>query len=106
MPFAVRPPFARTAVAERVLIIHPHSVYCCSREQWFTQTRQTIDAWSRQPDRPPAISLVWYASDGGLVRRSETDVPQLRSEILRLTTVETPDNLERRLEALLHQFGS
>jgi hypothetical protein len=97
LPYAHQPPFTDTDIAERVAVVQPLSVYCCTAEQWLAQTRATITSWSNQPARLPVIVLVWDSSTGALMRQSDEENPALRSHVVSLIGAGT----YRELDAML-----
>lgn len=104
-PFALQPPFMPAGLAERVSLVEPPDVYCCSREQWLARTRLAVTTWSARQEHPPAIMLRWDAWSGALVRRSELDQPGLRSQVLSLADAASPRDMCERLDAILGTIG-
>ena len=100
LPFAVRPPFMRTDLTERVLIISPRPLSCCSA-QWFEETRETIRRWSEGGRRDSAVALRWDQETGALFRATGADTPQLPVLTRALLDLDRPEDLDRNLIRLL-----
>ena len=62
LPFAVRPPYQRTDLRDRVFIISPRALSCCTGP-WFEETRQTIRAWSSGGSRDSAVRIAVGSAD-------------------------------------------
>jgi hypothetical protein len=105
LPFAVQPPYMPTDLAERVHFIWPIAIDCCravgGKGPWYRQTRETIAAWSGEPESPPVIVLQWAGSAGALVRVADGDEPPWRSEVLSMLHSDSPDVLEEQLGRML-----
>jgi hypothetical protein len=101
LPYAHQPPFTAADISERVAVVQPLSVYCCTGDQWLTQTQATITTWSNQPGRLPVVVLVWDSSSGALFRQSDEDNPALRSHIVSLIGAATYRELDGMLGSTL-----
>ena len=99
LPFAVRPPFQRTDLRDRVFIISPRALSCCTAP-WFEETRRTIRAWSAGAARDSAMALRWDPETGALSKASGTDTPQLPVLIRSLLDMR-PDDLDSNLRRML-----
>ena len=102
LPFAVRPPFQRTDLRDRVFIISPRALSCCTAP-WFEETRRTIRAWSAGAARDSAIALRWDRDTGALSRATGADTPQLPALTRSLLDMRADDldiNLRRMLDIL------
>ena len=100
LPFAVRPPFQRTDLRQRVYIISPRALSCCTAP-WFEETRTTIRAWSAGASRDAALALRWDPDTGALSRASGTDMPQLPVLIRSLLDMRRPEELDSNLRRML-----
>ena len=78
LPYALRPPFTREDLTERVTVISDSSIHCCPAILWEPYTRGALRAWLDKPDRPPVIALYWNPDTGQLSRVTEKDEPFLR----------------------------
>ena len=65
LPFAARPPYQRTDLYDRVFIVSPRALSCCTAP-WFEETRRAITAWSAGAGRDSAIALRWDPDSGAL----------------------------------------
>jgi hypothetical protein len=104
-PFALQPPFMPHGLAERVVLIEPPDVYCCTRDQWFNRTRQALAAWLGHSDRPPAIMLRWDVVSGALDGKSDLEDSGLRIHVAALAEAPTYDDMCRSLEVLVGDLG-
>ena len=78
LPHALRPPFTREDLTERVTVISDSSIHCCPAILWEPYTRGALRAWLDKPDRPPVVALSWNPDTGQLSRVTEKDEPFLR----------------------------
>ncbi len=102
LPFAVRPPYQRTDLRDRVFIISPRALSCCTGP-WYEETRQTIRAWSSGGSRDSVVALRWDSHTGTLSRATGEDTPQLVALIRSLAEMRADDldsNLHRLLDIL------
>ena len=102
LPFAVRPPFQRTDLRDRVFIISPRALSCCTAP-WFEETRRTIRAWSAGAARDSAMALRWDPDTGALSRATAIDTPQLPAltrSLLDMRADDLDSNLRRMLDVL------
>jgi len=102
LPFAVRPPYQRTDLRDRVFIISPRALSCCTGP-WYEETRQAIRAWSSGGSRDSAVALRWDPRTGALSRATGVDTPQLTALIRALADMRAEDldsNLHRMLDIL------
>ncbi len=102
LPFAVRPPFQRTDLRDRVFIISPRALSCCTAP-WFEETRRTIRAWSAGAARDSAVALRWDPDSGVLSRATGADTPQLPAltrSLLDMRADDLDSNLRRMLDVL------
>jgi hypothetical protein len=100
MPFAAQPPFVRTDLTERVPIIYPRALACCTAA-WFDRTREALKAWSASGSRDLVVALRWDRDTGALARATERDNPQLPALIRSLLEMQKPDELDRTLIRIL-----
>ena len=100
LPYAVRPPFVRTDLGERVFIISPRALSCCPT-QWFDETRTALERWSASGARESAVALRWDPETGELSRASSADAPQLAVLARALLEMRTPEELDRNLRRML-----
>jgi hypothetical protein len=96
LPFAVRPPFTRTDLTQRVFIISPRPLSCC-RSQWFGETGELLRRWSEERKAGPVVALRWDPDTGALARATGTDTPQLPIVTRGLLDLDRPDDLDRNL---------
>jgi hypothetical protein len=105
VPFALEPPFMSAEVSGRVFVIVRPEAHCCPKDQWLVHVRETVSRWSRHPDRPPVEALAWTLPSGELIRRTETEDPQLRAKVLELPAAPSPDELRMKVHGLLVPLG-
>jgi hypothetical protein len=106
LPFALQPPFTDVDLTERAFVIDPLPIYCCPSSQWLEKTRANVEAWARRADEPPVVILHWDAASGAMERRSDTEDPALRQQVMALTDVDTVDEACAGFNALLTEPGS
>ncbi len=104
LPFAAKPPFARTDLTRRVSVIGDASLYCCPAAQWDAATRATIQAWLAHPGRPPVIAMYWNPTTGRLVTLSETNDRSLRAVVALLLQSADQAALDTNIQGLLNQY--
>ena len=100
LPFAVRPPFQRTDLHDRVFIISPRALSCCTGP-WFEETRRAIRAWSSGPGRDSAMALRWDPDTGALSRAVSLDMPQLPVLVRSLLDMPKPEDLDSNLRRMI-----
>jgi hypothetical protein len=100
MPFAVRQPYQRTNLDERVFFIFPRALSCCTAP-WFEDTRRTIRAWQAGAGREFVTGLKWNQETGALARVSGAENPQLAALIRSLLDMEKPDELDMNLRRII-----
>ncbi len=100
LPFAARPPYQRTDLYDRVFIVSPRALSCCTAP-WFEETRRAITAWSAGAARDSAIALRWDPDSGALFRANAVDTPQLPVLIRSLLDMRRPDDLDNTLGRIL-----
>jgi hypothetical protein len=79
LPHALRPPFTREDLTQRVTVISDSSIHCCPAIVWEPYTRGALRTWLDRPDRTPVIAMYWNPDTGQLSRVSEKDEPYLRA---------------------------
>ncbi|HEX5107028.1 MAG TPA: hypothetical protein VFV95_01215 [Vicinamibacterales bacterium] len=89
LPFAARPPFARSDLTRRVTLLYPELLHCCSL-RWVQDARRALETWASRTDAPPVIVLEWDASTGRLSRITDREQPYLRSVMRELRNVSDP----------------
>jgi hypothetical protein len=100
LPFSVRPPFTTSDLTERVFIISPRPLSCCSG-QWFDGTKDTLRRWAEGERRDSAVAMRWDADSGALFRATDADTPQLPVLARALVDLDRPEDLDRNLIRLL-----
>jgi hypothetical protein len=100
LPFAARPPYQRTDLYDRVFIVSPRALSCCTGP-WFEETRRAIAAWSAGAGRDSVVALRWDAETGALFRASSVDTPQLPVVIRSLLDMPRPDDVDNTLNRIL-----
>ena len=100
LPFAARPPYQRTDLYDRVFIVSPRALSCCTAP-WFEETRRAITAWSAGAGRDSAIALRWDPDSGALFQANSVDTPQLPVLIRSLLDMPRPDDLDNTLNRIL-----
>jgi hypothetical protein len=103
LPFAIRRPFQRTNLDERVFIISPRALSCCTAP-WFDETRGTIRKWATGGTRDSAVALSWDQETGELKRATGDDNPQLPILIRSLLDMSRPEELDTNLRRMLETF--
>jgi hypothetical protein len=78
LPHALRPPFTREDLTQRVTVISDSASHCCPAARWEAYTRDALRAWLDRRDRPPVVALYWNPQTGTLSRLAEHDEPFLR----------------------------
>jgi hypothetical protein len=102
MPFAARPPFARTDLTARVEIVTPRLLHCCRGRYWDDDTRRALARWTREPGRP-VVAL--YVLPSGEVRRLSGDEdPDLVRLVSFLPEIADSDNLDGAIVDLLRKL--
>jgi hypothetical protein len=104
LPFAARPPFARTDLTRRVSVVSDSSLHCCAADQWESTTRSNLQKWLSHPGRPPLIAMYWHPVTGQLTRLSDADDPSLRSVIGQFLQTGTRAALDANITRLLNEF--
>jgi hypothetical protein len=104
LPFAARPPFARTDITSRVAVISHSSLHCCAADQWDAYTREAMRDWLGREDRPPVIALYWNPQTGALSRLTDREEPFLRSLIELLLKTDSVASLDRVLADALESL--
>jgi hypothetical protein len=105
LPFAARPPYQRTDLYDRVFIVSPRALSCCTAP-WFEETRRAITAWSAGASRDWAIALRWDPDSGALFQANSVDTPQLPVLIRSLLDMPRPDDLDNTLNRILDVLPS
>jgi hypothetical protein len=101
VPFALQPPYTDVDLTERVFVIVPMSISCCSGSLWLETTRANVEAWAEQAEQPPVVMLHWNAATGEMVRRSDTEDPTLRGQVMALASANTDGEMCAQLNTLL-----
>ncbi len=102
LPFAARPPYARSDLTAHVFLMSPRQLYCCP-EQWHADTLRILEQWSARPGSA-AIALHWDPRTGALSRLTDRENPDLRTLLEILQDVNAPDALDRNIRAILTQL--
>lgn len=105
LPFAAEPPFSRTNLTSRVLMIWPAPDHCCGVFQWDTYTRERLRTWLSNAAHPPAIVLSWNADSGALTRLSDDADPSLKTLIGLLDASGDRVALETNLDRLVEDYA-
>jgi len=100
LPFALQPPFTDTDLAQRVFLVATPDVWCCPRDEWAAQTRQTIRAWAQRPDQPPVEVMTWLPAGRPPQVLSSASDPTLRARALAVAEAATPEEMADRLAQL------
>lgn len=103
VPFAVRPPFARTDLRERVFIVTPRALSCCGA-QWPDETRDTLRRWSSGAQPNSVVLLRWDENTGALSRATNVENPQLPVLVRSLASVTSVDDLDTNLWRMLQEL--
>ena len=104
VPLALRPPFTRTDLTRRVLVVSDSSLHCCPVSNWNEYTRQALQAWHGRADRAPVVAMYWDGRTGRLSRVSDTDDPQLRTLIALIVETDSRETLDSAIRGLLKNF--
>ncbi len=104
VPHALRPPFTRTDLTRRVLVISDSTLHCCDVSQWNAYTRQALRTWQAQADHPPVVAMYWDARTARLSRVSDRDDPQLRTLISLVMETDSRETLDSAIRGLLKNF--
>jgi hypothetical protein len=103
LPFAVRPPFVRTDLTERVFVVSPRALSCCGG-QWFDETREALRRWSSGAKPESVVVLRWDEQSGALSRATTADAPQLSVLIRALPDLKRPQDLDTNLRRILQEL--
>lgn len=95
LPHALRPPFTREDVTQRVRVISHSSIHCCPANVWEPYTRDAMSAWHLDPARPPVVALRWDPDTGLVYRMSDRDDPFLRTLVEMLRNTPDVTSLDR-----------
>ena len=104
VPLALRPPFTRTDLTRRVLVVSDSSLHCCPVSHWNDYTRQALQAWHGRADRAPAVAMYWDGRTGRLSRVADKDDPQLRTLISLIVGTDSRETLDSAIRGLLKNF--
>jgi hypothetical protein len=104
VPHALRPPFTRTDLTRRVLVISDSTLHCCDASQWNAYTRQALRAWQARADSPPVVAMSWDARTARLSRVSDRDDTQLRTLISLVMETDSRETLDSAIRGLLKNF--
>jgi hypothetical protein len=96
LPFAARPPYTRTDLYDRVFIISPRALSCCTAP-WFEETRTALRRWSQGRARESAVLLRWDPDTGALTETRSADMPQLTVLARSLADIGRPEDLDKNL---------
>ena len=103
LPYAIRPPFVRSPLDERVNVISPRALSCCAT-QWFSDTQAAIGRWSAGAARDSAVALRWDQRTGAVSRAESADMPQLTVLVRALQDIQQPDELDATLRRMLYEL--
>jgi hypothetical protein len=104
VPLALRPPFTRTDLTRRVLVVSDSSLHCCPVSHWNEYTRQALQAWHGRAERAPVVAMYWDGRTGRLSRVSDNDDPQLRTLISLIVETDSRETLDSAIRGLLKNF--
>jgi hypothetical protein len=103
LPFAARPPFARTDLTTSVHMISPRALSCCS-PQWFDETRRTLRTWSAGAARDAVVVLRWDQETGELSRATERQNQELAGVVGALVEIQSAEVLDANLRRIIDVF--
>jgi hypothetical protein len=95
LPYALRPPFTREDLPQRISFISHSSIHCCPAHLWEEYTRRAMRAWAANTRRPPVIALRWDQDTGELFRLRDSDNPFLRNAVEALLATNDVASLDR-----------
>jgi hypothetical protein len=101
VPLALRPPFTRTDLTRRVLVVSDSSLHCCPVSHWNEYTRQALQAWHARADRAPVVAMYWDGRTRRLSRVSDIDDPQLRTLISLIVETDSRETLDSAIRGML-----
>jgi hypothetical protein len=104
VPLALRPPFTRTDLTRRVLVVSDSSLHCCPVSHWNEHTREMLRGWHGRADRASVVAMYWDGRTGRLSRVSDTDDPQLRTLISLIVETDSRETLDSAIRGLLKNF--
>lgn len=104
VPLALRPPFTRTDLTRRVLVVSDSSLHCCPVSHWNEYTRRALEAWHGGADRAPVVAMYWDGRTGRLSRVSDSDDPQIRTLISLIVETDSRETLDSSIRGLLKNF--
>jgi hypothetical protein len=99
LPVAARPPFASGDLTKRVFIISPRELHCC-RQQWFEDTRRTLEAWAAGP-ASGSVAVLRVDERAAAGHLSSSEQPSLPEIARTLSDVRDPDLLDQAIRRLL-----
>jgi hypothetical protein len=101
-PFTARPPYARTNLTARALIITPRLLDCCRGLHWENETRRELREWLKRPDTQ-IVGL--YVNENGEVRRlSNRDDQDLTTLVRILPDIASGDSLDGAIVDILRKL--
>ena len=106
LPHALRPPFTREDLTERVTVISDSSIHCCPAPNWERYTREALNTWLNRPDRPPVVALYWSPDTGQLSRVSESDEPYLRPLMKVFLTTDSRAALDEAIHDTIRELAA
>jgi hypothetical protein len=101
VPFALQPPYTDVDLTERVFVIVPMSISCCSGSLWLETTRANVEAWAERAEQMPVVILHWNAATGEMARRSDKEDPTLRGQVMDLAGANTDGEMCAGINSLL-----
>jgi hypothetical protein len=103
VPFSVRPPFAPTDVTDRVFVVTPRALTCCT-PQWLADTRQALKRWSSGPSPGSVVALRWDERTGTLYRAASPDKPELPVLFRSLLDVASEEDVDTTMRRMLQEL--
>jgi len=101
-PFTARPPYARTNLTARVLVVTPRLLDCCRGLHWENETRRELREWLERPDTQ--IVGMYVKEDGEVRRLSNRDDPDLTTLVRILPDIASGDSLDGAIVDILRKL--
>jgi hypothetical protein len=100
IPFTVQPPFMKSDLSNRLIVVCPFLIYATLPNLWFEDMQRLL--WRADERRLPIVVMRWDSRSGDLTRRTNVDMSDLPSRVLELANAKSPKAMTERMNALLN----